>query len=121
MDEDLEKERNQAIMSATFTLLQNMEKNGDLNPKVTQQGIQKFQRASSDLDKKLDQEYKDEVALIYAELSKKNRVSTLQGYYNRVNFLQNIYEKPHNCLLGFSLWLIIYLSSCNDVCNIMLN
>ena len=49
--------------------------------------------------------------------------------YNAVNFLQNIHKRhpiahPSRQAMGvfcvFHLWLIFCLSSCNDVCNIML-
>ncbi len=74
VDEAIEKERNGAIVNTTLTLLRNMEKNGDLKSEHVNKGVVKFKRALSDLDKKLDNDYKDDVARIYADLSKKNKV-----------------------------------------------
>ena len=54
--------------------------------------------------------------------------NTVRCRYNAVNFLQNIHgrhpiARPSgrgmDCLLGFSLWLIFCLRSCNGMCNII--
>ena len=74
IDQEIENERDEAMINATLMLIRNLQANGDVPANVLEKSTAKFRKRLSDLDQKLDADYKKEVEAIYNGLSAKNKV-----------------------------------------------
>ncbi|KAK7484926.1 hypothetical protein BaRGS_00023846 [Batillaria attramentaria] len=73
VDTDLENEQNDAAIQTSFLLLQGLRHNGDITRQTEDRAIGNFNSALRDMDKKLQEEYKKELEVVYTDLSAKNK------------------------------------------------
>ena len=96
MDTDLEQEQNDAASQTSVLLIQGLQHNGDISKATGDGVVNSFNTQLKDMDKKLDNEYKKELEVVYTDLSAKNKVTAVTLYLGRF------------CC---SLWFTIVLSS----------
>ena len=86
VDQQLENERNAAMMDATKLLIHSLEKNGDISSGVKDKCLSNFHKKVDKLDKDLNEDFKKDMEGLLKQLSMKNKVTYLLKlmYYNYI-------------------------------------
>ena len=74
VDTELEDERNRSMLQATTLLAESLEANGDVPPAVLKQCTASFNKATANLDKKMETDFKKEIERTFLLLTTKNKV-----------------------------------------------
>ena len=74
MDEDIEKERNAAMIDSTDALIRSLQLNGDIDKSMQDKCITTFHRKVRDADNELDTQFQGDMEKLFKSLSGKNKV-----------------------------------------------
>ena len=77
IDENLDNERNLAMVEGTKMLVQSLRINGDIDKSTEDRCTQTFQKNLADMDKTVSSEFDKEMELLLRKLSTKNKVRQL--------------------------------------------
>lgn len=77
VDMDLEQEQTNAAIQTSFLLIQSLRFNGDITKQVEDNCITNFNNNLKDLDKRLQDDLRKELEVIYTDLSAKNKVTNV--------------------------------------------
>ncbi|XP_076460984.1 limbin-like [Babylonia areolata] len=73
LDTELEQEQNEASVQATQLLIRGLRHNQDISVQTEEVAMGAFRSGMKDLDKRLEAEYRQELEVVYTDLSAKNK------------------------------------------------